>query len=65
MIVLKDNLVKVGNSGIVGTGIKGHPVHRKSAMAQVSHIMNPMAKMNVGSGFVSTTQLKRKPINFL
>jgi hypothetical protein len=65
MIVFKDKLVKVGNSGIVGTGIKGHPVHRKTVMPQVSHIMNPMAKMNIGSGFVSTTQLKRKPINFL
>ncbi len=38
MIVLKDNLVKVGNSGIVGTGIKGHPTLRKAVMAQVSHL---------------------------
>lgn len=65
MIVLKDNLVKVGNSGIVGSGIKAHPILKKTAMTQVSHIMNPMAKMSVGSGFVSTTQVKRKPINFL
>jgi hypothetical protein len=66
MIILKDKLIKVGNGGIVGMGIKGHPVHRQMQKPLVNNIINdPMARMSIGSGFVSTTQLKRKPINFL
>lgn len=69
MILLKDNLVKMGNNTVlVGMGIKG-----RKQVNKVDNLTNAVNKINLvsgtgqmGRGLVNnTTQVKRKPINFL
>ena len=71
MILLKNNLVKMGNNNVlVGSGVKG-----RKQVTKLDDLTNAVNKINLvsgtgrqqmGRGLVNTsTQIKRKPINFL
>ena len=70
MILLKNNLVKMGNNNVlVGMGVKG-----RKQVNKLDDLTNAVNKINLvsgtgrlmGRGLVNnSTQIKRKPINFL
>ncbi len=68
MIVLKDNLVKIGNSAVIGSGFRRfHPNSQYRPQIKTQAVTNRMSNMKLsGSGLVGkNTVMKKKTINFL
>ncbi len=67
MIVLKDNLVKIGNNAILGSGYKRFHPHNSKMLTSMP-LAKKMENMNLsGMGLVGAkhTTMKKKSINFL